>query len=613
MNSSISGLEGRRREAAEALLRLLSRAELRELATRLAAEAVSVEAVAARLARLPRFQALGIALSIADPTLRMLRDVLSYLEFHGVAARTTGCALLLADPVQGSEYRVDLSPQEVGAISSWTPKSRKNLRDESFCEALADWRSLSDNWRRLLQKARPYILRGDLDVVETYINARAGHPDPVYEPDRDLTDRSAQDVLRVLMGRVEELAGLLEKLPTTESPTACQVLLREMRDLIRVAQREVLAEETHRRGAGYRSRRQSSACDVPDRRSLLRYVDQRFLDTFDRLAEDLYLLADLLEGDQLLDILGVHIWTSRPQLYEVWLLTSVLSWLEGRGYRIELLKMEQGQEGRSEWRLAYAKDSTPCAQVRGGALKDAAIFYQLYRPSGDMPDLCLIPEPTSTTKPLWAIDAKHSEAGAYSLSAYRATAERYRQSFGADLSLVVEYFPRADLVDPPTNPIQFGTGAVLVTDAAPGRSGLPLALDFLEAIHPPVATAVLCIDLSQSFRSRVNAALYRARANLRSRGATVLDSFVCFADTATTSTGMRAFMGGDVDNLSLLENIAPLGDGTQLLPLINEIRALADGTTIAELLLVSDAVFSDASSAVDTLAAEFGTPVRLWS
>src|SRR5258708_30029357 len=120
MNESALGLEERRRKAAESLLRLVSGEELGKLATQLAADEVSAESVASRLALLPRFQALGITLSLADPTVRMLRDVLSYLERRGVAARTTGCALLLADPVQGQQHRIDLTPQEVGALASWT-------------------------------------------------------------------------------------------------------------------------------------------------------------------------------------------------------------------------------------------------------------------------------------------------------------------------------------------------------------------------------------------------------------------------------------------------------------------------------------------------------------
>jgi hypothetical protein len=167
MDKNTSALETRRHQAAEALLRLISREELHTLATRFAAPEMSVRSVADRLAQLPRFQALDIVLGIAEPTLRMLRDVLSYLERRGAAARTTGCAVVLADPVQQQERRIDLTPQEVGAIAAWTPKSRTRLRDDSFAEALADWRSLTSAWRRLIQNARPRSEEGDLDVFET--------------------------------------------------------------------------------------------------------------------------------------------------------------------------------------------------------------------------------------------------------------------------------------------------------------------------------------------------------------------------------------------------------------------------------------------------------------
>jgi hypothetical protein len=612
MNQSTHGLEGRRRQAADALLRLVSRDELRELGTHLGVPDVGVDSVLDHLARLPRFQALSIVLTIAEPTLRMLREVLTYLESRGVATRTTGCALVLADPVQGQQYRIDLTPQEVGAISAWTSKSTKRLRDDSFGEALADWRSLTSPWRRLLQRARPNVQEGDLDVVETYIAMRSGSTEPVYERDRDLTDHSAQGVLHVLLNRVMELADLLERLPAPERPPSCQALLQEMRDLIRIAGRDVFRADLRRRRRGYPSTH-SPARGVANQRALLRYVDQRFLDTLDRLAEDLYLLADLLAGDHLFDVLGIDVWTSRPQLYEVWLLVSVLSWFEARGYRIELLKIEPGQGGRLEWRLAYAKDLTPCARVRGGQLKDGGIYYQLYRESGDMPDLCLLPEPSTAAKPYWAIDAKHSEMGSYALAAYRATATRYRHSFGADLSLVVEYFARPELVEASQNPLHFETGVFLVTDASPEGRGLPIALNLLHSLHPPLACAVLCIDLSDSFRQRAVAALTRARARLRSAGSSSLDSFVCFADRAATRTGMKAFVDGDVDNPPNLGDVASVGRGTQLPPVINELRALVARTSVSELVLVSDGAFSGTGDALHVLAGELGIPVTLCS
>lgn len=55
-------------------------------------------AVIERLATLPRYQALAVLLRTATPTVLMLRDILHFLERHGVSARTTGCALVLADP-----------------------------------------------------------------------------------------------------------------------------------------------------------------------------------------------------------------------------------------------------------------------------------------------------------------------------------------------------------------------------------------------------------------------------------------------------------------------------------------------------------------------------------
>lgn len=51
-------------------------------------------------------------------------------------------------------------------------------------------------------------------------------------------------------------------------------------------------------------------------------------------------LASLAEADAYLDALRADIWSSRPQLFEVWVLVSILGWLERRGYAVELLKLE---------------------------------------------------------------------------------------------------------------------------------------------------------------------------------------------------------------------------------------------------------------------------------
>lgn len=152
---------------------------------------------------------------------------------------------------------------------------------------------------------------------------------------------------------------------------------------------------------------------------------------------------ELARGDRIFDLIQADLWNSRPQLFEVWLLTSLLRWLSDRGYELQLLKLSTQPSGRCEWRLPYPKDAEPCARLSGRP--DAgSVYFQRYRP-GDMPDICFIPESGSDAQPLWVVDAKHSDARGYGLSHYSRTATRYGASHGIRLSAFLEYFPRPNL------------------------------------------------------------------------------------------------------------------------------------------------------------------------
>jgi hypothetical protein len=603
MSDETVGLEERRLRAAESLLRLISQDELRKLAIRISADRDSLESVAARLAQLPRFAALEITLSVAEPTLIMLRDILSFLDQHGIAARTTGCSLYLAEPIRGRDDRIDLSPQEVGALAAWTPKPRRSIRDNVFAEALADWRSLIGGWEELLWRARMRFQQGEIDVTESLIEQAV-----VYEPDEDVTDYAAVQVLSSLAEPLSKLSKLLEALPESDRPVSCETLLDE----IRYVQHHVEStlEEVRYRGTTHYESKQLSISDDQDCQEMLQFVDQQFLDMFNRISEDIYLLSDLIYEGSILDIMNTAVWSSRPQLYEVWLLVMILDWLEQRGYHVDILKIVEREDRKYEWQLAYAKDKTPCARVVGGVHGSCVVYYQLYQRSGDMPDLCLFPEPREENTPLWAIDAKHSDKASYTLSTYRATATRYRDSFGAESSIVVEYFPRADIRGLEGDYIAFGPGASLVCDAAPDGRGIAKVFGVLDRVHPSVRTTLVCIDLSESFRSTVDAALEEARALLRGGDASVSDKFVCFADVAVTMTGMKSFIDGNANKLHVGETTR-LGNSTMLEPLRRELRRVIGDTPNIELLLLSDGDFSDGADALKSLSADFGASVRV--
>src|SRR5262249_50222513 len=189
---------------------------------------------------------------------------------------------------------------------------------------------------------------------------------------------------------------------------------------------------------------------------------------------------DLPEEVSIFEMLKPNVWSSRPQLYEVWVLAQIVLWLAGRGYSVNVLRSSNESRG-VRWNLASAKDSEPCARITGTDGAASYLFYQLYQPSADMPDLCLLSGPEPGSPRIWSVDAKHSQMKSYSCRAYKMTAERYRDSFGSPLSICSEYFPRAEFLG---NPISFSPGALLVHDCRPGGGGLALLLELLSCCHP---------------------------------------------------------------------------------------------------------------------------------
>ena len=598
-----TGLTDRRREAAKRLLQLLGRDEIETLSRNLALSSESgIDTIIQELGELPRFKALQVLLKAAEPTVLMLQDITSFLERHGISARTTGFTLALADPSRpASRNRIDLSSQEVAQVCSWSSKRLHVLGDDPFQETYDQWRSLIRDWNSLLSRSRPHTIRGEIDAVRTYINIKRGIPEIEYEPDRDLTDYEAQRVLRHLLDKVNGLAEILERIRQEDRTSSIDPFIRDIRELLRAAEREVFQTRS-----SYRSVSRSSRERELDERTMLRYVSDEFLDTFDRISEDLRAIADLSEDEEILDILRVDLWSSRPQLYEVWLLTCLLAWIRSRGHRVDLLQLDPGEDGRIVWCLSYARESQPCAQIvyEGSS---SFVFFQLYRPSGDMPDLCLLSDSWPDAKPIWAIDAKHSERGGYRLTSYRDTALRYRDSFGASLSLVVEYFPRIDLSF--ENPTEFGAGAALVRDARPNGTGMAFVLELLAAIHPQNETIVVCVDFSSSFKERRKQAFQEAVKKLRSLEGRVLDTYICFAGDAIAVEGMKTFLRAEQQTQLPEPNVQ---DGTSVEGIIRHLKRIATSTTVTRIMVISDGQFSE-SGWLDHIEQEVGCSVELCS
>jgi hypothetical protein len=324
------------------------------------------------------------------------------------------------------------------------------------------------------------------------------------------------------------MADRLDAIPGTRRPRELDKIVQDVRDL------EMAVDERVGHHGRVAQQWEDDPSEAPDEYTLYRYVSPEFTEDFDKFVEDMYLLSDLIRGEDLADMLQINLWSSRPQLFEVWVMLTLLRWLRGRGYAIEILKtVIDGQNAPFRWNLSYSKDSMPCAVVRDQQARvERFMFYQLYRPTGDMPDISLLEGDNPSSPPVWSVDPKHSERGAYSLADYQETAERYRDSFGAQLSLIVEYFDRPGIGD--ANPIVFDSRAKLIRSCRPAAPGLLLLLSELASFHPTKEQALVCIDFSSSFSANRNGALERLRQQFASRASTTIASeCICFAGNTT--------------------------------------------------------------------------------
>jgi hypothetical protein len=580
------GQENSAQRAAGRLLPILSKEELTLLAGSLGLkQGASIGDISDTLAALPRYEITRVVLSLANSTIRLLQDVFDSLAMFGVSARTTGCVFVLADPIQpGRKSELEFSPQAVGSIAAWrTDRNRKPMAD-SLQELKSRWRQLSGPLSKILKAAVPEQEEGDINFVETAIRNRLARaegvvpPGLVRGPDRLNRDEGAERVLRFVKSQVAEISTRLSQIPDDSLPLDVEWILRDASEFLRQA-RKVLPERS-----SPRERAQ------PNKIELRPY--ERFLRDFDRLREDLFLLADLTEGDRLFDLLRLDVWSSRPQLYEVWVLLTILRWLAGRGYDVELLKIRQSA-GIPKWELVYSKDDESCAKIQGASGTPAAyLFYQLYRPSGDMPDLALLKGRDGESIRVWSVDPKHSEREGYSIKDYRFTAERYRDSFGAPLSIIAEYFERADCG---SNPVDFGNGACLVHNCRPGAAGLNLLLQQLSRCHPLLSTTLVCIDVSKSFWDHLPSVLAQVRQMVDDPEERCLEEFICFGGSARKLQGLRSFL-----EFFPKQDVASLGveDGTRADPLVDAVSESVRHSTIRRVLLVTDGSFDKPIDAV---------------
>jgi hypothetical protein len=520
---------------------------------------------------LPKYESLRAFMFVANSTVILLKEIFSHLDLLGVATRTTGCIFTLTNPTnQEKKEEIAFSQQTVNAVCSWPAQETWNREPESLSELITKWKSFRSVWQRLIQNASPKGSAFKIDHVRTVIRGKT-----VCRPNKNRVDLDAQKVLCHFMIRVEQLADNLTTIPEKNRPEEIQQLLHDI---------DALKKSVVKCSTG---RQRSSQQSPPNQSIINRCTSKRFTSEFDKFLEDVYALSNLIKGNNISDMLQIGVWSTRPQLYEIWVLIKLLKWFRCRGYSISLEKRSKiNEKSPFLWNLSYSRDSTPCAVISDPQTSlQQFLFYQLYRPSGDMPDISLLVDSEPTSDAIWSIDPKHSEKGGYSLSQYKETAVGYRDSFKAKLSLVVEYFDR-ESIGRGANPLVFGDGAMLIKGVHPSGKGVELMFSELEKIHPNIGSKLICVDCSGSFIDKRDLALEKLRQEYQAGAISNIHSeILCFAGNTEEVGAFDIWLNSKHNTFPIPKDLI---EGTASAPLIKAISNLVLKVPISEVIIITD-------------------------
>jgi hypothetical protein len=515
-------------------------------------------------------------MALSTKTLRMLREVLEFLSNQKSAVRTTGSLLVLKD-------EFDITPQQVDATLKWSARALRRVSSTTW-EELA--KRLSTEVKPLLEniadRGAVRYRRKQESFIKTTIRMERGptriRSERIASYDRDgFRDREEYGQ------KIKELNRKLADLPDQVDNVCAQELFAEIDQLSREYERGLRQSREHIRTAD-RQNNCTSGVDLTDRDH----------DVWKSFVEDLLFLADVEESASAADVLRMDLFRKRPQLYEVWIVVILLSFMRAIGYELEMLTLLTTHAGRIVWNLNYAKSQIPVARlVRTRDGQECFLFYQLFRPGLDrdeMPDIALMPSTRPEDTPIWIMDPKHSERGAYSLVDYQEVGTRYQTAFAPLRTWIAEYYPRPKLGD--NNPLIMGRNVELIRDVSPGGEGYKYLLRELRALHRGVSVQVLVIaDVSGSFERHVERLVADLR-NLRMQGVILHDDIIWFSDEARRVGGYLAALDQEE-----LRPPTGLGSGTRFRPALELAEALCKDTNGAlAVRIYTDGEFTDISS-----------------
>ncbi|KJS39403.1 MAG: hypothetical protein VR70_08190 [Rhodospirillaceae bacterium BRH_c57] len=462
------------------------------------------------------------------PAVSMLAEALSFLESHGVAARSTSNVATLP----GLEK--DLGPQQRRILTEWNDAARRRLKRDDRLEKM--WQTASDALDELLEHCSEQSSGKWRDRRGSGYFTRMEGEVQYHE-----------DAVTLLHDLV---ANIQASLPDTLEDEFLERIAEKCSDLV------LLCDDL--------------SSGQPSGRVCINDFDGA-TDAVRRLIEGLRLIADLLETEGgLADLLEIGVFRNLPQLYELWLLCFILHTLEEAGYPVELGQVGD-VERRRVWNLKFAQARVPVACIG----ERAWVFFQFKSENtATMPDISIFNNKSGTGEAIAVFDAKFSEKHGYGASAYRNTIEKYSCLKGRQA--VLEYEDRGDL-KPQAN-VFYG-----VRPQTPGADRLKMEL-FCAFARTNRALAV--IDCSPSFREGLPGALKRILE--LSEEDILQDQYVTFGRKAETRPDLKADIVAGIITQQRLSGtlIAPIketidgirSDGEPLLLLIASDGHFEDGS-----------------------------------
>lgn len=514
--------------------------------------------------------------SLRTVTLQMLRDVLAFLSSQKSAVRTTGSLLVL-------DEEFDIAPQQVNAALKWSSRA---LRHSS-----ATWGELAKRFEAevspLLERIARYggvqFGRKPENVMKTVMRTEMeGAPYQTRFITAATYDPDGLQLREEYGKKLEEIDQKISALHDRLADAHAQELLSNVTELSRKYHAALWRDyDNIKRAEDKQKRRIGSSLTAND------------FEVWKSFAEDILSLADVEESASVVDLFRMDLFRKRPQLYEVWVVVAVLRWMRSAGYEVEMLTLLTTHTGRTIWNLNYAKSQVPIARlVRASDGHKYFLFYQLFRPGrhrDEMPDIALLPSCRPDDRPLWIMDPKHSERGAYSLANYAEVGTRYQSAFSPIRTWVVEFYPRRELgVE---NPITITKNVELIRNVSPESAGYRYLVGELRKLHGSVVQTVAIVDISGSFAG----ALKRVSDDLRdllAQGHVLHDEIIWFADNATRARANLEALESGRD----LQPPTGLGSGTSFRQAMETAETLCkDVQGTLSLRIYTDRQFNDVS------------------